>query len=174
MIIDVDTGALASEVSDAPMSREAERILHQTIKKVSEDIESLDYNTAISQLMIFVNEFSRMPQRNKTALETFVLLLSPLAPHIAEELWQRLGHPDTLAYHPWPKFDPAKLTVDEVEILVQINGKPRARIKAPASADADALCALALADETVQAQTAGTTIVKSIGVPGRLVNLVVK
>ena len=174
MIVDVDTGTLAPEVSDAPMSREAERILHQTIKKVSEDIESLDYNTAISQLMIFANEFSRMPQRNKTALETFVLLLSPLAPHIAEELWQRLGHQDTLAYHPWPKFDPAKLTVDEVEILVQINGKPRARINVPASADADALCALALADETVQAQIAGKTIVKSIGVPGRLVNLVVK
>ncbi len=174
MIVDVETGNLASEVGDAPMSREAERLLHQTIKKVGEDIESLSYNTAISQLMIFVNEFSRLPQRNREAMKTFVLLLSPLAPHIAEELWQRLGHQDTLAYTPWPQYDQAKLAVDEIEIAVQINGKPRVRLPVPAQADAEALCALALANEAVQAHVAGKTIVKSIAVPGRLVNLVVK
>ncbi len=174
MIIDVNTGDVLPDVNDEPLSKEAERLLHQTIKKVTEDIDSLSYNTAISQLMIFLNEFSKMPKRNRKAMETFVLLLSPMAPHIAEELWQRLGHNDTLAYAPWPKFDESKLKLDEVEIVVQINGKPRARIMVPADADKDGLLAIAKAAAEVKPHIDGKTIVKEIAVPGRLINLVVK
>jgi leucyl-tRNA synthetase len=174
MIIDVNTGDVLPDINDEPMSKEAERLLHQTIKKVTEDIDSLSYNTAISQLMIFLNEFSKMPKRNRKAMETFVLLLSPMAPHIAEELWQRLGHNDTLAYAPWPKYDEAKLKLDEIQIVVQINGKPRARIMVPADADKDALLAIAKAADEVKPHIDGKTIVKEIAVPGRLINIVVK
>ena len=124
--------------------------------------------------MIFLNEFSKMPKRNRKAMETFVLLLSPMAPHIAEELWQRLGHNDTLAYAPWPKYDEAKLKQDEIQIVVQINGKPRARIMVPADADKDGLLAIAKAAAEVKPHIDGKTIVKEIAVPGRLINLVVK
>ena len=173
-IIDVNTGDVLSDINDEPMSKEAERLLHQTIKKVTEDIDSLSYNTAISQLMIFLNEFSKMPKRNRKAMETFVLLLSPMAPHIAEELWQRLGHNDTLAYAPWPKYDEAKLKLDEIQIVVQINGKTRARIMVPADADKDALLAIAKAADEVKPHIDGKTIVKESAVPARLINIVVK
>ncbi len=171
MIIDAEHGGLCAEIGDEPMDRDSERLLHQTIKKVSEDIDNLSYNTAISQLMIAVNEFGRAPKRNRRAMETMVLLISPLAPHIAEELWQRLGHDTTLAYEPWPQCDEAKLKVDSVEIVVQINGKPRVRMAMPAEADQAAMCDLALANAEVQAQIAGKTVVKTIAVPGRLVNV---
>ncbi|NMA45024.1 MAG: class I tRNA ligase family protein [Lentisphaerae bacterium] len=174
MIIDTENGGLCAEISDEPMDRDSERLLHQTIKKVSEDIETLDYNTAISQLMIAVNEFGRAPKRNRQAMETLVLLISPMAPHIAEELWQRLGHETTLAYEPWPEYDEAKLKLDSVEIAIQINGRPRVRMAVPADADKDAMCELALANAEVQAHIAGKTLVKTIAVPGRLVNIVVK
>ena len=151
-----------------------ERLLHQTIKKVSEDVESLSYNTAISQLMIFLNEMLRQPKRNRKAMETFVLLISPMAPHIAEELWQKLGHAETLAYESWPTYDESKLKAQTVEILVQVLGKPKARIQVPVDLDKDALCKAALENADVQAAIAGKTIVKSIAVPGRLVNFVVK
>ena len=173
-IVDVNTGALCQEIDDAPMSEDFERLLHQSIKKVTEDVESLSYNTAISQLMILQNELLRQPTRNRKALETFVLLISPMAPHIAEELWQRLGHGDTLAYEAWPTYDESKLKQQSVEILVQVLGKPKARIQVPADSDKDALCKLALENAAVQAAIAGKTIVKSIAVPGRLVNFVVK
>jgi leucyl-tRNA synthetase len=174
MIIDVEQGGLCAEISDAPMDRDSERLLHQTIKKVSEDIEELSFNTAISQLMIAVNEFGRAAQRNRQAMETMVLLISPLAPHIAEELWQRLGHDTTLAYEPWPAHDESKLKLDTVEILLQVNGKPRSRMAMPADADRDTMCALAMANEELQKQIAGKNVVKTVAVPGRLVNVVVK
>lgn len=174
MIVNTETGELVAEISDDPTTKDQERLLHQTIKKVTEDIDALDFNTAISQLMIFVNEFSKFQKRNRQAIETFVLLLSPIAPHIAEELWQRLGHENTLAYEPWPKFDEEKLKLDQVEILVQINGKPKARIQAPAEADKDQLVELAKQNPNIKSQIDGKTIVKEIAVPGRLVNIVVK
>jgi len=174
LIVDVQSGALCAEICDDPLSPEAERLLHQSIKKVTEDIENLSYNTAISQLMILVNELNRLEKRNRQAVETLVLLLSPLAPHIAEELWQRLGHRDTLAYTPWPQADPEKMKVSEIEIVVQINGKPRVRLQVPADASQAQMQELALADAAVQEQIAGRSIVKSIAVPARLVNIVVK
>ncbi|NMA21779.1 MAG: class I tRNA ligase family protein, partial [Lentisphaerae bacterium] len=174
MIINPDNGELAPEISDAPLDAASDRLLHQTIKKVTEDIEALDYNTAISQLMIFANEFSRLKNRNIEAMKTFVLLLSPMAPHIAEELWQRLGNPETLAYEPWPVYDESKLRISEIEIAVQINGKPRVRMQIPAEAEQQEMIRLALENEDVAKQIDGKTVVKTIAVPGRLVNIVVK
>ncbi|NLG12586.1 MAG: leucine--tRNA ligase [Lentisphaerae bacterium] len=174
MIVNTETGELVAEISDDPITKDQERLLHQTIKKLTEDIETLDFNTAISQLMIFVNEFSKLQKRNRKAIETFVLLLSPIAPHIAEELWQRLGNENTLAYEPWPKFDEEKLKLDQVEVLVQVNGKPKARIQVPAEADKDQLIEIAKQNPSIMPLIDGKTIVKEIAVPGRLVNIVVK
>ncbi len=174
MIVNPDNGELVAEISASPQDADADRLLHQTIKKVTEDIESLSYNTAISQLMIFVNEFSHLKNRNIEAMKSFVLLLSPLAPHIAEELWQRLGNPETLAYAPWPNCDESKLKIAEIEIAVQINGKPRVRMQIPAEADQQEMIRLALDNADVAKQIDGKTVVKSIAVPGRLVNIVVK
>ncbi|MDD3695796.1 MAG: leucine--tRNA ligase [Lentisphaeria bacterium] len=174
MIVDTQSGALAAEISEQAPTPEAERLLHQTIKKLSEDIESLSYNTAISQLMIYVNETSRSAQRNLEHMKCFVLLLSPLAPHMAEELWQRLGGQDSLAYEPWPEYDAAKLKVAELEILVQINGKPRGRIMLPAEATRDEMITLAQQNPGIAELLEGKQILKSVAVPGRLVNIVVK
>ena len=174
MIINPDNGELVPEISSEPQDADGDRLLHQTIKKVTEDIESLSYNTAISQLMIFVNEFSRLKNRNIEAMKSFVLLLSPLAPHIAEELWQRLGNAETLAYATWPSCDESKLKISEIEIAVQINGKPRVRMHIPAETEQQEMIRLALENADVAKQIDGKTVVKTIAVPGRLVNIVVK
>lgn len=174
MIVDTYTGELAAEVSQEAMTPEQERLLHQTIKKVTEDIEGIAYNTAISQLMIFANEFSRHKQRNIEAMKAFVLLLSPLAPHIAEELWQRLGNENTLAYEKWPEYDESKLTIAEVEIVLQVNGRTRHKLNIAASATKDEMIEAALNDATFAEQIAGKTVIKTIAVPGRLVNIVVR
>ena len=126
-------------------------MLHRTIQKVTKDTEGLAFNTAISTMMEFVNHVTRLEVRPRSVLEPFVLLLAPYAPHIAEELWRALGHSDTLAYEPWPKFDPALAKADEIEVPVQVNGKLKARLKVPAEIDDQALEAAALADETVKA-----------------------
>ncbi len=173
MIIGKD-GKIAPDITDAAMTRDQERVLHQTIKKVTEDCETLDFNTAISQMMIFVNEFGKCEVRNRRAIESFVKLLSPFAPHLCEELWARLGHDATIAYEPWPEFDESKIKLDEVEILVQVLGRPKARIMMPADADEATMRDLALADENVKSAVADKNIVKIITVPGRLVNIVVK
>jgi leucyl-tRNA synthetase len=173
MIVGPD-GKLATEIGDEPMTAEQERLLHQTIKKLDEDTANLDFNTAISQMMIFVNEFSKAPRRNRAAMNAFVQLLAPYAPHMGEELWQILGHGTSLAYEPYPVYDEAKTKSAEVEIVVQILGKPKARLMVPADADADAMQAIALADAKVLEALAGRSVVKVIAVPGRLVNIVAK
>ena len=173
MIVGPD-GSLAAEITDESLSPEQERLLHQTIKKVDEDTGTLSFNTAISQMMIFVNEFGKAGSRNRAAMDAFVQILAPYAPHIAEELWRRLGHADTLAHEPYPAYDEAKTKVAEVEILVQVLGKPKARLMMPAEADADAMQAIAMADEKVREAVAGKAVVKVIAVPGRLVNIVVR
>jgi leucyl-tRNA synthetase len=149
------------------------RILHQTIEKVTKDTETLNFNTAISSMMTFVNHVTQLEVRPKSVLEPFVLLLAPYAPHIAEELWRALGHETTLAYEPWPKFDPALAKADEIEVPVQVNGKVKARLKVPAEIDDQALEEKALADETVKAAIAGKTIKMVKVVPRKLVNVVV-
>jgi len=173
MIIGPD-GNVSPDVADVEMSPERRRLLHQTIRKVTEDIENLDFNTAISQMMIFVNEFSKDRPRSREAMETFVLLLSPFAPHMCEELWQRLGHEESLAYHPWPEWKEEYLRLEEIELPVQVNGKPRARIRVPAGASDDQIREAALANDRVQKFIEGKTVTRVIVVPGRLVNVVAK
>ncbi|MEW4526526.1 leucine--tRNA ligase [Maioricimonas sp. JC845] len=176
MIVDesADEVTLNPAVQDVTPTEEQERIVHKTIKAVTEDIEKLSFNTAISRMMEFTNAFSPMDPRPKSSMETLVLLLAPFAPHISEELWKVLGHDGTLAYAPWPQFDESKIAESEVEIPVQINGKVRAKLKVPADADREAMQKLAEADEAVQKHIAGKQVVKVIAVPGRMVNFVVK
>ena len=164
---------LTGAIADAPCSGELARLLHGTVKKVSQDIESFDFNTAISALMVLLNELAKGDSVPREAAETFTLLLAPFAPHLAEELWQTLGHAETLAYEPWPTWDEALLKVSEQEILVQLLGKPKARLMLPVGCDEATARGIVLADETVKAALAGREIRKFIMVPGRLVNLVV-
>ncbi|MCS7166950.1 MAG: leucine--tRNA ligase [Gemmatales bacterium] len=175
LVIDeeADTMRLHPGVRDVAADRETLRRLHATIKKVTEDIEAMRFNTAIAAMMEFANYLSRLEVRPKAVLETFVLLLSPFAPHIAEELWQALGHAQTLAYHPWPEYDPDLIRTEEVEIPVQVNGKVRTRIIVPRDADEETIRQTALADPKVQEWLAGKTVRKTIIVPNKLVNLVV-
>ena len=176
MIVDerAETVKLADAVVDAAPTDEQLRVLHKTIKAVTDDIDRLSFNTAISRMMEFSNFMSSQEARPKVVLSQFVQLLSPFAPHIAEELWNVLGHPNTLAYEPWPTYDPALLVEDSVEVPVQFNGKLRSKIVVPANSDAAALEAAARADEQVQKNLEGKTVVKVVSVPGRMVNFVVK
>jgi len=145
LIVDEETGDLAGAIQDAPVDEETLRLLHQTIKKVGGDIETFGFNTAISAMMILVNHVSRLEVRPRAVVEPFVLLLAPFAPHIAEELWQRLGHAETLAYEPWPQHDDAVAREKEVELAVQVNGKIKDRIVVDADADEEQIKARALA-----------------------------
>ena len=144
------------------------------MKKVTQDIENLSFNTALSQLMIFVNGFAGEGRPlPRAAAETFVQLLAPFAPHVGEELWERLGHEGGVSCVPWPEWDEKALVLDEVEIAVQIRGKVRARIMMPSAATPAEMEELALADAKVQAALAGAVPRKVICVPKRLVNVVV-
>ena len=173
MIIDEDSGEVSSAVQKAQTDEATTRLLHQTIKKVGDDIETVGFNTAISQMMIFVNHVGRLKVRPKDAIEKFVLVLAPFAPHIAEELWQRLGHSETLAYEPWPKYDPELVKEKEVELAVQIKGKIKDKIVVAADATEDEIKEKALASERVQAALAGKEPKKVIVIKSRLVNIVV-
>ena len=161
-------------VQDIAPTVEQDRVLHRTIQAVTQDIERTAFNTAIAKMMEFTNFFTKCDIRPRAAMERLVLLVSPFAPHLAEELWQLLGHQKTLAYEPWPTFDEAKLREDTVEIPVQISGKLRHRITVPSDTPADALEAAAKADPRVAELLVGKTIVKAIVIPGRMVNFVVK
>jgi leucyl-tRNA synthetase len=165
---------LNAAIVDRAPTAEENRVLHQTIQVVTHDIGALAFNTAISRMMEFTNFFTTASERPRVAMEKFVLLLSPFAPHIAEELWQALGHKQSLAYEPWPEFDPALAKEDTIEVPVQINGKVRSKINVPAETDQGGLEAAARADERIAEQLAGKHVVKAIVVPGRLVNFVVK
>jgi len=167
-----EDGQLNPNIVDEPANDTLERVYHQTVKKVTEDYEALRFNTAISQLMVFINEAYKAEQMKKEYMEGFVKLLSPVCPHIGEELWQKLGHTDTIAYEPWPTYDEAKLVEDVVEIVIQINGKVRAKLNVPADLSKEALEERALADEKIKEQLAGKTVRKVITVPGKLVNIV--
>lgn len=160
-------------VQEVEPDRDTLRVLHRTIQKVTEDTESHRFNTAISAMMEFVNHITKLEVRPRSVLEPFVLLLAPYAPHEAEELWRALGHPTTLAYEPWPKFDPALAKADEIDVPVQVNGKLKALLKVPAEIDDAALESAALADEKIKEAIAGKTIKKVIVKSKKLVNLVV-
>mgnify|MGYP000073692930 CR=1 FL=1 len=172
-IIDPDTGELLDCVQDVEPNEETERILHQTIKKVTEDVENYAFNTAISQMMIFVNHLYKQDVRPVSALKSFVLVLAPFAPHITEELWQRLGGETTLAYEPWPTFDAEKAKEKEIELAVQVLGKVKDKIMVAADATEEQIQQMALASEKVQAAMGGKLPKKIIVIKSRLVNIVV-
>ena len=176
MVIDADAddARLDPRVQDVAPSPEQSKIVARTVAAVTEDIDTLRFNTAISRLMEFVNEFTGAEIRPKAAMESFTLLLAPFAPHLAEELWHLLGHPQSLAYEPWPQFDPTLLVDDVVEVPIQVNGKLRSKVMVAKDATREALEAAAKADEKVAALLADKTIVKVVVVPAKLVNFVVK
>jgi leucyl-tRNA synthetase len=167
-----ENGSLNPKIVDNPETDTLERVYHQTVKKVTEDYEALRFNTAISQLMVFINEAYKAPVLPKAYMEGFVKLLSPVCPHIAEELWEKLGHNNTIAYESWPAYDEAKLVEDEVEIVVQVNGKVRAKLHVPADASKEQLEQMAMEDAKIKEQIEGKTVRKVIAVPGKLVNIV--
>jgi leucyl-tRNA synthetase len=173
LIVD-ESGALASRIVESGGEAGLKKALHHAIKHVTDDIEHMQFNTAISRLMEFVNAGYKTEAIERAWVEDFVKILSPFAPHIAEELWATLGHSESLAYAPWPAFDPALLVEDSVEVPVQINGKLRGVVNVPTGADKDAMLAAAKGDEKIAPYLDGKTVVKEIVVPGKLVNLVVK
>ncbi|SIO30669.1 leucine--tRNA ligase [Fibrobacter sp. UWB11] len=151
-----------------------EKVMHQTVIKVTSDIENMNFNTAISQLMIFNNEMMKMDKRYREPCETFVKLLHPFAPHIAEEMWSILGHNESLTNVAWPEADHSKAVENTVEVVFQVNGKVRAKASVAKDLDKAALEKLALDNDRVKEFTKGMQVVKSIVVPGKLVNIVVK
>ena len=151
-----------------------EKVMHQTVIKVTSDIENMSFNTAISQLMIFNNEMMKMDKRYREPCETFVKLLHPFAPHIAEEMWSILGHNESLTNVAWPEADHSKAVENTVEVVFQVNGKVRAKANVAKDMDKAALEKLALENERVKEFTKGMQVVKSIVVPGKLVSVVVK
>ncbi|MDE2313600.1 MAG: leucine--tRNA ligase, partial [Elusimicrobia bacterium] len=147
---------------------------HKTIKKVAEDIESFGFNTAISALMIYANEIQKQPAPARVDLEAMLILLHPFAPHLTEELWEKLGHERCLAQEPWPAWDESLLAEGKVEYAVQVNGKVRASFEFGRDAGAEDVRQAALALEKIRAAVSGKTVVKAVVVPNRLVSLVVK
>jgi leucyl-tRNA synthetase len=175
LLVDTETDTLATKVSvDAPdTNKELERALHAAIKKVTQSVTDLRFNTAISEMMVFVNEATKATAIPRAWFEMFVKLLSPFAPHVAEEMWQRLGHRTSITYAPWPVHDEAKLTRDTMEIAVQVMGKLRGNIVVPIDATEATILAAAKADPKVLTFIEGKAIKREIYVKGRLVNLVV-
>ena len=153
---------------------ELEKIYHVTIRKVSEDFENLAFNTAISQMMIFVNAVYKADSCPKEFAEGLIKVLSPIAPHICEEIWEMFGHTETIAFESWPTYDEAKCVDNEVEIAVQVNGKIKDKLVISAEATQEEALAIAKANEKVAAAIEGMTIVKELYVKGRLVNIVVR
>ncbi|WP_067841550.1 leucine--tRNA ligase [Amphibacillus sediminis] len=166
------TEELTNKITDDADKSKLEKVYHETVKRVTENFEELKFNTAISQMMVFINEAYKADQIPLAYAEGFVKLLSPVAPHLAEELWNKLGHHETIAYQSWPRFDESKLVEDEVEIVIQILGKNRAKISVSKETTKEELEKLALANEIVQEKIAGKTVRKVIVVPGKLVNIV--
>lgn len=174
LAVNEDTGELAT--TDAELSEDDLKQLHRTIAGVRDDYENLRLNTVVAKLIEYVNYLTKTyrTQAPRAAVEPIAQLVSPIAPHIAEELWQRFGHDETITYQPFPTFEEKYLVDDEIEVPVQINGKVKARINVAADADQDAVFEVALADAKIAELTNGKNVVKKIYVPGRMVNLVVK
>jgi len=173
MIVDAESGILCDAVKGTQADEQTLGLLHQTIKKVGDDVETFGFNTAISQMMIFVNHLGKQAVRPKSVVEEFVKILAPFAPHIAEELWQKLGHPDSLAYETWPSYDAELVKQKEIELAVQVMGKIKDRIVVPADTDEEAIKQKALACEKVVVAIANKQIKKVIVIKSRLVNIVV-
>ncbi len=168
---------LSPAVQDVDLMKAQQRIVHATIKKVTEDIESLSFNTAIAQMMIFVNAFTNAESLPISALRTFLILLNPFAPHIASELWEKLNAKfkdvrGDMAEQAWPTYDERLLAEDEVEIVIQVNGKVRDRMKMSILATEEEIKSAALENPRIRELTSGRTIRKVIVVPKKLVNVV--
>jgi leucyl-tRNA synthetase len=176
MMVDAkaDELVLAAALSDQACDADQNRMLHATIKKVTEDTESMSFNTAIARMMEFTNFFTRADCRPKEAMQQFLVLLSPYAPHIAEELWQLLGGNESIAKQPWPQWEKEALVESSIEVPVQFNGKVKVKLQVAPDVSKEVLLQTALEDPKVLSLLEGKTIVKQIVVPGRLVNLVVK
>ncbi|MCI2096341.1 MAG: leucine--tRNA ligase [Sphaerochaeta sp.] len=162
------------KVVDQPIPEDLDRLLNKTIKKVTEDTDSLNFNTAISQMMVLVNELYKSDTVPTTVYETLLLLLSPYVPHLAEELWQLQGHQPSVTNHSWPTYDEEKTHDPVQEVVFQINGKVRDKVAADKTATKEQLLEMAKSSEKIQKWLEGKTIIKEIVIPGRLVNLVVK
>ncbi|MGE0545800.1 MAG: leucine--tRNA ligase [Kofleriaceae bacterium] len=175
LLVDPETDTMTAKVSvDAPTdNKDLERALHAAIKKVTQSVTDLRFNTAISEMMVFVNEATKATAIPRAWFEMFVKILSPFAPHVAEELWERLGHTKSISYEPWPAHDEAKLARDVIVIAVQVSGKLRGQIEVAPDASEASIIALAKSDEKVQQFLAGKAIKREIYVKGRLVNIVV-
>ncbi len=172
-MIATDDGRLSPKVVDTELTPEQEFVLNYTIKKVSEDIENLSFNTAIAQMMIFVNEFTKAEVKPKSAMEKFLLCLAPFAPHITEELWSILGHNRSIVFEEFPKFDESKTVKNEVEFVVQVSGKIRARLQVNIDTEQSKIEKIALQDASVQKHIDGKEIRKTIFVKNKLINFIV-
>jgi leucyl-tRNA synthetase len=159
--------------AEAVLSGDVARLLHETVKKVGEDIENLRFNTAISQMMILLNALQKEPALPRTAVLDLLRLLAPFAPHIAEELWARLGESGSVTSAGWPTFDASKLIATTVTIVIQVNGKHRGEVTVPADITEAELITLASAQQRVAPHVAGKAIRKTIYVRGRLINILV-
>lgn len=170
-LIVTDEGNVSSKIVNE-YDEAMERIYHETVKKVTKDFENLHFNTAISQMMVFVNEGYKVERISKEFIEGFIKLLYPIAPHLGEELWERLGNEDTITYEEWPTYDESKLIEDEVEVVIQVMGKVRSKINVAKDISKEELEEAALANEKIQPWLEGKTVRKVIVVPGKLVNIV--
>lgn len=168
-----DNKSLHHRVVDSPMDKETESLCHQTIRKVSDDIDNLHFNTAISQLMVLLNHLTKLKQVPKSAVLCFTLLLSPFAPHIGEEIWSILGHEQSLAYEKWPVYDVSKCEVKEIKMAIQVLGKLRGTVEIDRDASKDEVIEAALKIPAVTRQIEGRKIRKTIYVPGKIVNFIV-
>jgi len=169
---------LSTKVKNTDSDKAQQKLLHATIKKVTEDIESFSFNTAISQMMIFVNAFTNVEVIPLSAMRSFLILLNPFAPHIASELWERLNTKFTdargdITEQAWPSYDERLLVEQEVEIVIQINGKLRDRIKMSIVATEEEMKTAAIANPKIQKLVSGKNIGKVVVVPKKLVNIVV-
>ncbi len=174
IIVD-ENGNLSSKIVDSDEEDKDTLFLHhQTIKKLSEDIENLHFNTAVSQLMIYCNHLQKCSTVSKKLVEELVIILSPFVPHLSEEFWSLLGHSETITYQPWPQFDEGLIQLDEVTIAVQVNGKLRANINIAKDSDEKDVISEAMSLENVEKFTSEGNVVKTIYVPNRLLNFVVK
>jgi leucyl-tRNA synthetase len=175
LVVDERSGELSDRIADAPGTSEESlwRTLHKTVKKVTADTEALQMNTAIAQMMTFVNEATASATLPRETLTTFLRTLSPYAPHLSEELWQRLGEPDLIAFEAWPSYDETLCVEDEILIAIQVNGRKRDEIRVAKDASRESIEEMALASEKARSHMGGKEPRKVIVVPDRLVNIVV-
>ena len=174
VVIDDRNDTILRQISDSDPNEDQLRHLHATIKKVGEDIEELRFNTAIAQMMTFLNEANKWEDRPRSVISTLLILLNPFAPHITEELWERLGNEGSISDQAWPEYNESYLQKNSCQVVVQVNGKVRYRMEVETGLPKDTLEEMALNAERVQEFTNGKTVVKVIVIPDKIVNIVVR